>query len=236
MLRQAGRMLAQVMDVLKGHITVGVSTGEIDVLAQELIVKHRAIAAFKGYRGYPANTCISINEEIVHGIPGPRRIIEGDIVSVDVGINYEGYFADAAFTVGVGKIDSRSKKLIAVTRQALLEGIQQARSDNHLLDISHAIQRYVENNGFSVVREFVGHGIGRALHEAPEIPNFGLAGRGPVIKSGMVFAIEPMVNAGTWKANILENSWTAVTADGLPSAHFEHTVAVTDGGCEVLTR
>jgi len=235
MLKAAGKILAGVMRKLRESIKVGISTLEIDVLAQLLIEKERAIPAFKGYRGYPANICTSINEEIVHGIPSERRLKEGDIISLDIGINYAGYFSDVAITVPVGRVDRQAKKLIDVTKNALAEGIKQACSGNHLSDISYAIQNYVERHGFSVVKEFVGHGIGSCLHEEPEIPNFGLSHQGPLIKNGMVLAIEPMVNAGTWKSKILENQWTAVTADGKLSAHFEHTVAVTDNGPEILT-
>lgn len=235
MLKAAGKIVARVMQKLRESIKAGISTLEIDYLAEQLIKKEKAIPAFKGYRGYPANICTSINEEIVHGIPSERRLKEGDIISLDIGINYAGYFSDTAITVPVGRVNPEAKKLIEVTKSALAEGIKQACDGNHLSDISYAIQNYVERQGFSVVREFVGHGIGSCLHEEPEIPNFGLPHQGPLIRSGMVLAIEPMVNAGTWKSKILENQWTAVTADGKPSAHFEHTVAVTDNGPEILT-
>lgn len=234
-LRVSGKILARIMPKLRQVLKAGISTLEIDGIAAELIEKENAIPAFKGYKGYPANICTSINEEIVHGLPSDRELKEGDIISLDVGINYQGYFTDAAITQAVGKIDSRSQKLIDVTKKALAEGIKKARLGNYLFDISYAIQNYVERYGFSVVREFVGHGIGKSLHEEPEIPNFGLPHRGPMIKSGMVFAIEPMVNAGTWRSKFLDNQWTAVTADNLPSAHFEHTIAVGDQGPEILT-
>lgn len=236
MLKAAGKIVARVMQKLRESIKAGISTLEIDYLAEQLIKKEKAIPAFKGYRGYPANICTSINEEIVHGIPSERRLKEGDIISLDIGINYAGYFSDTAITVPVGQVNPEAKKLIEVTKSALAEGIKQACDGNHLSDISCAIQNYVERQGFSVVREFVGHGIGSCLHEEPEIPNFGLPHQGPLIRSGMVLAIEPMVNAGTWKSKILENQWTAVTADDKLSAHFEHTVAVTDNGPEILTR
>lgn len=234
-LRVSGKILARIMPKLRQVLKAGISTLEIDGIAAELIEKENAIPAFKGYKGYPANICTSINEEIVHGLPSDRELKEGDIISLDVGINYQGYFTDAAITQAVGKIDSRSQKLIDVTKKALAEGIKKARLGNYLFNISYAIQNYVERYGFSVVREFVGHGIGKSLHEEPEIPNFGLPHRGPMIKSGMVFAIEPMVNAGTWRSKFLDNQWTAVTADNLPSAHFEHTIAVGDQGPEILT-
>ncbi|MFZ2938646.1 MAG: type I methionyl aminopeptidase [Candidatus Omnitrophota bacterium] len=235
-LRISGRILARVMNSLGEFIDVGIATSEIDKLAEELIRRENAEPAFKGYKGFTSSICTSINEEIVHGIPGPRKLKEGDILSLDVGIKYEGYFSDAAVTIGIGKIDQKLKKLIDVTKAALGVGIKQARAQNHLFDISYAIQNYVERNGFSVVRQFVGHGIGRSLHEEPEIPNFGQAHSGPVLKSGMVLAIEPMVNMGTWESKILDNGWTAVTEDGLASAHFEHTVAITDRGTEILTK
>ncbi len=235
MLRVAGSMLAGVMQRLRESIKAGISTLEIDALAQVLIEKREALPAFRGYRGYPTNICTSVNEEIVHGIPSERKLKDGDIISLDAGLNYQGYFVDAAITVAVGRIDAQAKKLIEVTKNALSEGIRKACCGNHVSDISYAIQSYVEGHGFSVVREFVGHGIGNALHEEPEIPNYGLPHQGPLIKSGMVLAIEPMVNTGTWRSKMLENQWTAVTADGMLSAHFEDTVAVTDRGPEILT-
>jgi len=236
MLRKSGKILAGVMKRLQGAIKPGITTQEIDRLAEELVRQENASCAFKGYKGYPANICVSVNEEIVHGIPGQRQLKEGDIVSLDIGINYNGYFSDAALTIPIGKIDPKKKKLIEVTKKALSEGIKQARRDNHLSDVSHAIQSYAEKYGFSVVRQFVGHGIGLALHEEPEVPNFGKPHQGPILKEGMVLAIEPMVNIGTWEAEILDNGWTAVTKDRLTSAHFEHTVAINANGPEILTR
>lgn len=235
MIRQSGKILAKIMQKLREFIRAGISTQEIDQLAEELVCKENAIPAFKGYKGFPANICTSINEEIVHGIPGERRLENGDIISLDLGINYKGYFSDAAITLAVGRVEPRIKKLMEVTKTALSEGIKQARVDNHLSDISYAIQSYVEKNGFSVVREFVGHGIGLKLHEEPEIPNFGRPQQGPILREGMVFAIEPMVNMGTWESKILDNGWTAVTKDGLASSHFEHTVAITENGPAILT-
>ncbi len=235
-MRVSGKILAKILQELRKSIKAGVTTVSIDKVAEFLIAREKVKAAFKGYRGYPATICASVNNEIVHGIPGERILKEGDIFSVDIGISYEGYFSDAAITVAVGGISSRDKKLIEVTRQALLEGIKHARVNNHLSDISSAIQNYVERYGFSVVRQFVGHGIGIQLHEDPEVPNFGMAHRGPILKRGMVLAIEPMVNTGSWESKVLENGWTAVTVDGLNSAHFEHTVAITDAGPEILTR
>jgi methionyl aminopeptidase len=235
MLRKSGKILANAMQRLKEFIKVGVSTIEIDRLAEDLVRKQDAAPAFKGYKGFPANICTSINEEIVHGIPSERILRDGDIISLDLGVEYQGYFSDAAITLGVGRVGSKTKKLIEVTKQALACGIKQARVNNNLFDISCAIQSYAEKYGFSVVRQFVGHGIGYHLHEEPEIPNFGRSHEGAQLKSGMVFAIEPMVNMGTWECVILDNGWTAVTKDGLASAHFEHTVAITENGPEILT-
>lgn len=235
MLSVSGKILAKIMKKLEECVKPGITTGEIDSLAEGLIIKENAIPAFKGYKGFPANICTSVNEEIVHGIPGKRKLIEGDILSLDIGINYKGYFSDAAVTLPVGRINSRIEDLIEATKESLFEGIKQARPNNNLSDISHSIQEYVEKKGFSVVRQFVGHGIGSNLHEEPEIPNFGEAHHGPLLKSRMVLAIEPMVNMGTWESEILDNGWTAVTKDGLASAHFEHTVAITETGAQILT-
>lgn len=236
LLRLSGRILARVMRVLEQYVAEGVTTLELDRLAQDLITKEGAYPAFKGYKGYPANICASVNEEVVHGIPNDRRLLEGDIISIDVGVEYQGYFSDAAITVPVGKIEAKKKKLIEVTKKALSLGIKHSRVRNRISDISYAIQNYVENSGFSVVRQFVGHGIGIKLHEEPEIPNFGKPHSGEFIKAGMVLAIEPMVNAGSWECEILDNGWTAVTVDNRPSAHFEDTIAVTEDGVEILTR
>lgn len=235
-MKRASRILSGIMRKLQEFVRAGITTAEIDGLAKALAQKEDALPAFKGYKGFPANICTSVNEEIVHGIPGGRILKEGDIISLDFGINYEGFFSDAAITIAVGRIDSRLKKLIEVTRSALNCGIKEARPDNHLSDVSYAIQNYVERHGFSVVRQFVGHGIGRNLHEEPEVPNFGRPHQGPQLKSGMVLAIEPMVNMGAWESRILDNGWTAVSLDGSASAHFEHTVAITETGPEVLTR
>lgn len=236
LLRISGNILGSVIKQVRNCVKVGLTTLDIDNLAENLIREKKAVPAFKGYKGFPATACISINEEIVHGIPDSRRIKDGDIVSIDLGLNFEGYFSDAAFTVCVGKVGPREKKLVKVAKEALMQGIKFAQPGNHLSDISAAIQKHVEANGFSVVRQFVGHGIGKNLHEEPEIPNFGVRHQGPVLRSGMVLAIEPMVNIGTWESKILENGWTAVTADGSASAHFEHTIALTDKGPEILTQ
>jgi methionyl aminopeptidase len=235
MMRKSGKILAKIMRRLQDFIKPGISTLEIDSLAEKLINQENSTSAFKGYKGFPASMCTSINEEIVHGIPSDRKLREGDIISLDLGINYKGYFSDAAVTLGIGKINLKSKKLIEVAKKALSLGIKEAYSSNRLFDISSAIQNYVERHGFSVVRQFVGHGIGRQLHEEPEIPNFGRPHQGPILQSGMVLAIEPMVNMGTWEAEVLDNGWTAITKDKLPSAHFEHTIAITKQGPEILT-
>ena len=236
MLKRSGEILAAVMRQVQAVLRPGITTLDIDSLSEELILKINGRPAFKGYKGFPATACVSVNEEIVHGIPGPRVILEGDIVSIDLGINYEGFFSDMAVTLPVGKVDPSKLKLIEVTKQSLAIGIKQARVGNYLTDISHSIQSFVEEQGFSVVRQFVGHGIGKALHEEPEIPNFGKPGLGPLLESGMVLAIEPMINLGGWECYVTDNGWTAVTADGAPSAHFEHTVAVTDKGPVILTK
>lgn len=235
-IRKSGRITAKVIRELLKIVEPGISTKDIDNIAAELIHKENATSAFKGYKGFPGYICTSVNEEIVHGIPGEKRLKPGDILSLDVGINYEGYFSDAAVTATVGgEVLLPVQKLIDVTRDALAEGIKQARENNHLSDISYAIQSYVEKSGFSVVREFVGHGVGYSLHEDPEIPNFGIPKQGPLLAKGMVFAIEPMVNMGTWETQILDNGWTAVTKDRSLSAHFEHTIAITRRGPEILT-
>ncbi len=233
---EAGEVLSRIMQRLAQGIKAGISTKEINDFAEELMLMESVQPAFKNYRGFPASVCTSINEEVVHGIPDPRRILKlGDIISIDVGIIFKDFFSDSAFTLSIGKPDSNKKKLIQVTKEALYKGIKQAKVNNHLSDISYAIQRCVESNGFSVVREFVGHGIGRKMHEEPEIPNFGQPQQGPILKKGMVLAIESMVNMGTWETEISDNGWTAVTADKKPSAHFEHTVVVSDNGPQILT-
>ena len=235
MLRFAGRLLAKVMQRLKKEVGVGVTTQEIDKLAEELVRKEHALPAFKGYKGFPSSVCASINEEIVHGIPSQRKLKEGDIFSLDLGIKYRGYFVDAAVTLPIGRISNEKARLIEAASCALEAGIKQAKANNYLSDISHTIQRIVEERGFSVVRQFVVHGIGFNLHEEPEIPNFGMPYQGPLLKKGMVFAIEPMVNMGGWESEIMDNGWTAVTKDRLASAHFEHTIAITQGEPEILT-
>jgi methionyl aminopeptidase len=236
MMRQAGSILAKIMRRLQESVAVGMTTAEIDILSAELIRREQVIPAFKGYKGYPATICTSVNDEIVHGIPGQRKLKDGDIISLDLGINYQGYFSDMAITLPLGRVKAPVKKLIEVTRKSLTEGIKEAKVNNRLSDISSAVQRYVERNGFSVVRQFVGHGIGSKLHEEPEVPNFGRPHQGAILQAGMVLAIEPMVNMGSWECSITENDWTAVTNDSSLSAHFEHTVAITNSGPEILTQ
>jgi methionyl aminopeptidase len=236
LIHAGGRILAEALEMLRDLVKPGVSTKEIDFEIEDLIRKRGARPAFKGYRGFPATVCVSINEEVVHGIPSPhRRLKEGDIVGLDLGCIVDGYYADTAITLPVGEIPPPVQRLLDVTRESLDEGIARARPGNRLGDISHAIQRHVEGHGLAVVRAFVGHGIGVALHEDPQIPNFGEPGRGPLLKAGMCFAIEPMVTMGTWDVRILDDGWTAVTTDRSFAAHFEHTVAITEGDPEILT-
>ncbi len=235
LIRASSRIVAQVLKELIKLIRPGITTGELDKTAEEMIRERGGTPAFKGYKGFPATICASVNEEVIHGIPGLRVLKEGDIVSLDMGVKYKGYFGDSATTVTVGEVSSDIKKLLRVTRQALFEGIKKARAGNRLSDISHAIQSHVEKNGFSVVRDFVGHGIGASLHEEPQIPNFGKPNQGPRLKPGMVLAIEPMVNMGNFEVEIKQDNWTAVTCDKQPSAHFEHTVIVTEDKPEILT-
>jgi methionyl aminopeptidase len=236
LMRTGGHILADVMERLRDTVKPGMSTLEIDEDVETFIRGRGALPAFKGYRGFPATVCISINEEVVHGIPSAqRRVKEGDIVGLDLGCIVDGYYADCAFTLAVGDVPSRVQELLDVTRQSLEVGIVECRPGRRLSDVSHAIQSHVERHGFSVVRAFVGHGIGRALHEEPQVPNFGDPGRGPQLRPGMVLAIEPMVTMGSWEVKILDDGWTAVTKDGSLAAHFEHTIAVTESGPEVLT-
>ena len=234
-IRKAGRIVASAIEKLKRSAKEGVTTKELDAIAREEILKTGGYPAFKDYKGYPGNICASLNEAVVHGIPSERRLRSGDILSLDVGVKLRDYFADAAVTVAIGRISDQAKRLIDVTRGALDAGIAAAQQGRRLSDISHAIQEYAESNKFSVVRLFVGHGIGMSIHEEPEVPNFGIPDRGPRLESGMVLAIEPMVNAGTHEIEILDDGWTAVTKDRKLSAHFEHTIAIRPGGAEILT-
>lgn len=234
-IRQSGKILAEVIREIKRLIIPGVKTSFLDQVAADLIKSHGARPAFLGYRGYPASICISINEQVVHGIPGERVIESGDLVSVDIGVEFQGFYTDAAFSVVAGDGNSLAQKLVEVTEKSLYEGIKRALPGNRICDISHAIQETIESAGFSVVRDFVGHGVGRALHEEPQIPNFGKKNRGVVIEEGMVLAIEPMANEGGYQVEILDDDWTVVTKDGGLSAHFEHTVWVTKKGPVILT-
>jgi methionyl aminopeptidase len=236
LMREAGRIVALTHALLQERIRPGVTTAELDAMAREFVSEQGAEPSFLGYRGFPASLCVSINEQVVHGVPGPRVLKEGDIVSLDFGASYKGYQGDAAITVGVGHITKKAQDLIDVTRGALAAAIAQCTSGNYLGDISSSIQNYAESRGFSVVRQYVSHGIGRQMHEDPQIPNYGSPGRGMLLKPGMTFAIEPMVNVGTYLTRVLDDGWTVVTADGELSAHWEHTIAITEGEPEILTR
>jgi len=234
-MREAGRIVAAIIGVLTKEVKPGITTGELDEIAVHEFKKRGAIASFKGYRGFPASICTSVNEEVVHGIPSNRVLKEGDIISLDIGAFSNGFHADAAVTLPVGRVNRQARELIEATREALMAGIAAAKSGGRLGDVSAAIQSYVEARNFSVVREYVGHGIGRDLHEDPQVPNFGVAGEGPLLKKGMTLALEPMVNVGGWQTRVTDNKWTVVTVDGKLSAHFEHTIAITDGMPEILT-
>lgn len=233
----AGHIVAEILQLLKETLQPGISTADLDAIAYTEILKRKAAPAFKGYRGYPATLCVSINQEVVHGIPSSKRIVrQGDVVSMDLGVIYDGYYGDAALTTIVGNGNDVAIRLVDVTAAALDAGIQEAQPGMHLKNISAAIQTVVEEAGFNVVRQFVGHGIGKALHEPPQIPNYGVRGEGPVLKPGMVLAIEPMVNMGKSDVLMLPDGWTVVTADGSLSAHFEHSVAITETGPLLLTK
>ncbi|UCD08290.1 MAG: type I methionyl aminopeptidase [Dehalococcoidales bacterium] len=234
-MRQAGRIVATVLAELKSQVEPGVKTRVLDEIAQREAEKLGAVPSFRGYHGYPASVCVSINDEIVHGIPGDRVMNEGDIVSIDFGVIYNDFQGDAAVTVGVGTITREAEKLLETTEGSLMAGIQATQAGVRLGDISSAIQEYAESRGYSVVREYTGHGIGRSMHEDPQIPNFGIPGQGPVLKTGMTFALEPMVNIGDWLTRLEDDKWTVRTSDGSLSAHFEHTIAITDEGSEILT-
>lgn len=234
-MRKAGIIVAEVHELMKKHVQSGISTKELDMVAEVHIRSRGGEPAFKGYGGFPASICSSINHQVVHGIPGDIQLAEGDIISIDTGVQLNGYFADAAKTFPVGKINPNAQRLIDITRQSFYEGIKFAREGHRLSDISHAIQECVESRGFSVVRNYVGHGIGTAMHEEPQIPNFGQPGKGPRLKAGMVLAIEPMINEGTYHVKVLSDGWTVITMDGRRSAHYEHTIAITDGDPEILT-
>lgn len=235
-IRASSRLVAETLHSIAEAIRPGVTTLVLDHMAEAYVAERGAVPAFKGYRGFPASLCVSINEEVVHGIPSAsRRLEEGDIVSLDFGVLKDGYYGDAAVTVPVGDVSDEARRLLRVTRESLYRGIEQAMADAHLSDVSHVIQDCAEGAGFFVVRAFVGHGIGASLHEAPQVPNFGSPGQGPRLRPGMVLAIEPMVNVGTEDVRVMDDNWTVVTADQGLSAHFEHTVAITDNGTEILT-
>jgi methionyl aminopeptidase len=236
LMREAGRIVALAHQLAKENIKPGLSTSALDAMIEKVIRENGATPSFKHYNGFPASACISINEEVVHGIPKKSRILkEGDIVSVDIGANYKGYHGDSAWTYACGEISEDAKRLLEGTKESLFKGLAFAKAKNHLSDISHAVQTYAESLGFSVVREFVGHGVGRHLHEDPQIPNFGLPHRGPKLKSGMTLAVEPMINLGNKEVKVLSDGWTTITRDKSLSAHFEHTILITDDGYEILT-
>ena len=234
-MRDAGKIVGQTLLELKKAIVPGVTTLELDRIADQYIRHAGAIPAFKGYGGFPANICTSVNEQVVHGIPGSRQLKSGDVISLDVGTKLNRYYGDAAITVPVGDVDDELLNLLTVTEESLYKGIEKAIKGNRLSDISHAVQLHAESHGYGVVRDYVGHGIGQRMHEDPQIPNYGPPGRGPLLKNGMVLAIEPMINLGTPEVEVLADDWTVVTEDGKISAHFEHTVAVTDGEPLILT-
>ncbi len=235
-LYDAGQVVAKTHQEVAKAVRPGVTTKELDDIAEDYIVKCQAIPAFKGYGGFPATICASVNEEVVHGIPSSlRQVKTGDIISIDIGATLNGFVGDAAATLPVGDVDDEVKRLLAVTERSLYQGIEKALVNNRLSDISHAVQSYVESNNFSVVRDYVGHGIGRDMHEEPQVPNFGMPGRGPRLKAGMAIAIEPMVNMGTYEVETLQDNWTVVTCDRKWSAHFEHSIAITEKGPWILT-
>lgn len=235
-MRVANKIVAETHAFLAEHLVPGISTAEIDRLGEEYIKKSGGIPSFKGYQGYPAALCISINEEVVHGIPNKKRIIEeGDLVSIDIGVFYDGFHGDAARSYGIGKISEEAERLLKITEESFFKGLEKAFIGNRLTDISHAIQKHAESNGFSVVRDYVGHGIGRKMHEDPQVPNFGRPNRGPLLKAGMTLAIEPMINLGTYQVKTLDDGWTVVTGDGKLSAHYENTIAITEKGPEILS-
>jgi len=235
-MREAGRIVADTHKILKEAIRPGVTTGELDRIAEDYIRSQGAIPSFKGYNQFPGSICASVNDELVHGIPGSRKLNDGDIISVDIGAQYKGYHGDSAWTYGVGQISEEAQRLLDVTERSLYAGLELVKPDVRLFTISHAIQKVIESAGMSVVREYVGHGIGEELHEEPQIPNYGIPDRGPRLKPGMVLAIEPMVVLGERYVRTLQDNWTVVTEDGTWCAHFEHTVAVTPDGCEIFTR
>ncbi|MEW4290925.1 type I methionyl aminopeptidase [Rossellomorea marisflavi] len=235
-MRHAGKIVALTHAELQKHISPGISTKELDAIAEKFIRKHDAIPSFKGYNGFRGSICASVNNELVHGIPGNRVLKNGDIISLDIGAKYQGYHGDSAWTYPVGTIDDETQKLLDVTEESLFLGLKEAKPGERLSNISHSIQTFVEANGFSIVREYVGHGVGQDLHEDPQIPHYGPPNKGPRLKPGMVLAIEPMVNAGSRYVKTLSDNWTVVTVDDKMCAHFEHTIAITEEGYEILTK
>ncbi len=234
-MREAGRIVALTHQELKKHIAPGITTIELDAIAENFIRQHDAIPSFKGYNGFRGSVCASVNEELVHGIPGERKLNEGDIISLDIGAKFGGYHGDSAWTYGVGKISLENQELLDVTQQSLYKGLAEANPGERLSNISHAIQQYAESRNFSIVREYVGHGVGKDLHEDPQVPHYGPPNKGPRLRPGMVLAVEPMVNAGMRYVKTLPDNWTVVTVDGKMCAHFEHTIAITETGYEILT-
>lgn len=235
-MREAGKIVALTHQEMQKHIAPGITTKELDEIADRFIRQHDAVPSFKGYNGFRGSICASVNEELVHGIPGDRTLKDGDIISIDIGAEFKGYHGDSAWTYPVGSITADAQKLLDVTEESLFLGLKEAKPDVRLSNISHAIQTYVEDNGLSIVREYVGHGVGQDLHEAPQIPHYGPPNKGPRLKPGMVLAIEPMVNAGSRYVKTLSDNWTVVTVDGKMCAHFEHTIAITESGYEILTK
>lgn len=235
-IKDSSNILAETFEYIKDIIKEGMITKELDMEIENFIKKNSATPAFKGYRGFPASSCISINEVVIHGIPGNQRIKEGDLVGIDIGVQYHGFFSDAAYTFGIGNLTEEANKLIETTKKALYNAIGQMKNNNRVGDISHVVQKTAENAGFNVVRDFVGHGVGKKLHEDPPVPNFGKSGVGPRLKNGMIIAVEPMINAGSYEVKVLDDGWTVITCDGKPSVHFEHTILVTDKQAEVLTK
>lgn len=235
-MREAGRILEETRNMLKEHVKPGITTHHLDQLAEKFIISLGASPSFKGYNGFPGSICASVNEVVVHGIPSKRKVLkEGDIITLDFGVNYKGYHADSATTYPVGQIDSKLETLLKVTEESLYAGLAQAKPGNHVSDISHAIESYVKPYGYGIVEEFTGHGIGRELHEEPYVPNFGLPHLGPILKPGMTFCVEPMINLGTKRVKVLTDNWTTVTVDRKPSAHFEHMIVITETGYDILT-
>jgi len=235
-MREAGRIVALTHQELQKHVQPGITTKELDAIAEKFITRYDAFPSFKGYNGFPGSVCASVNEELVHGIPGKRVLKDGDIISIDIGAKYNGYHGDSAWTYPVGNIDTETQTLLDVTEKSLYLGLEEAKPSVRLSNISYAIQTFVESNGFSIVREYVGHGIGQNLHEDPQIPHYGPPDKGPRLRPGMVLCIEPMVNAGSRYVRTLADNWTVVTVDGKMCAHFEHTIAITETGYEILTR